>query len=113
MPSHILGVLSVIALTIACVARYSKKIRGGWLKTYVVTAMVSFYGCVFVLVVQSFLKVPSLHALAPNGSAPPFAVAQSIVLLVFIVLTVLAVRKFRAVARETMQPTLTPGTTLA
>jgi len=113
LPSPILGVLSLIALTIARVARYSKELRGGWRKTYVITAMVSFYFNVFVPVVQSFLKVPLLHALAPNSSEPPFAIAQAIVLLVSIVLTVLAVKKFRAAAPETLQPPLTPGSTLA
>ena len=101
LPSHILGVVSLIALAIACVARYSKKMQGGWRKTYVISAMISFYFNVFVLVAQSFLKVPSLHALAPNGSEPPFAVAQSIVLIAFIVFTILAVKKFRSVVPAT------------
>ena len=70
---------------------------GGWRKTSVITAMISFYFNAFVLIAQSFLKVPALHALAPTGSEPPFAVVQSIVLMAFIVLTVLAVKKFRSV----------------
>jgi len=96
LPSHILGALSVLALAIACLARYSKKMQGGWRKTYVITAMISFYFNVFVLVAQSFMKVPSLHALAPNGSEPPFAIAQSMALIAFVALTVLAVKKFRS-----------------
>jgi len=96
LPSHILGALSVLALAIACLARYSKKMQGSWRKTYVITAMISFYFNVFVLVAQSFMKVPSLHALAPNGSEPPFAIAQSMALIAFAVLTVLAVKKFRS-----------------
>lgn len=95
LPSHILGALSLIALAIACVARYSKKLQGGWLKTYVITAMISLYFNVFVLIAQSFMKVPALHALAPTGSEPPFAVAQGVNLVLFIVLTVPAVKKFR------------------
>ena len=98
LPSHILGILSLIALAIACVARYPKKMHGGWRQTYVIAAMISFYFNVFVLVAQSFMKVPSLHALAPNGSEPPFAVAQSVVLIVFVVFTGLAVKKFRSAA---------------
>lgn len=101
VPSHILGALSLIALAIACVARYLKKIQGGWQKTYVIAAMISFYFNVFVLVVQSFRKVPALHALAPNGSEPPFAIAQSIVLVAFVVFTVLANKRFRRAVSQT------------
>lgn len=113
LPSHILGVLSLIALAIACVARYSKKMQGGWLITYVISAMISFYFNVFVLVAQAFLKIPALHALAPSGSEPPFAIAQSIVLIVFIAFTALAVKKFRPSAAAAAQTPLTPGSTLA
>jgi hypothetical protein len=62
---------------------------------YVIGAVISLYLNVFVLVVQSFLKVPALHAFAPNGNEPPFAIAQGCVLLVFIVLGVLAAKRFR------------------
>ena len=101
LPSQILGVLSLIALAIACVARYAKKMQGGWQRTYVITAMISFYFNAFVLVAQSFLKVPSLHALAPHGSEPPFAIAQAIVLVAFAVCTVLAVKRFRSAVSRT------------
>jgi hypothetical protein len=95
LPSHVLGVLSLIALAIACVARYAKKMQGGWRKTYVITAVISLYFNVFVLIAQCFLKVRVLHALAPTGSEPAFAVAQGLNLIFFIVLTIFAVRKFR------------------
>ena len=61
LPSHILGVLSLLALAMACFARYSRKLHGGWGRTYIVAAMISFYFNVFVLVAQGFLKVPSLQ----------------------------------------------------
>jgi hypothetical protein len=51
-----------------------------------------------VLIVQSFLKIPSLHALAPTGSEPPFAIAQGAVLVLFIVSGILAVMRFRPAA---------------
>jgi len=95
LPSHILGILSLIALAIAWVARYSKQMQGGWLKTYVITAMISLYFNVFVLIAQSFMKVPSLHALAPRGSEPPFAVAQGVNFVLFLILTIFAAKKFR------------------
>ena len=75
LPSHIIGVLSLVLLAIACIALYGMKLSGAWRWIYVVTAMISLYLNVFVLVIQSFLKVPALHALAPSEppSGPPFA----------------------------------------
>jgi hypothetical protein len=95
LPSHIVGVISLVALAIAILARYALHLSGAWRAIYVVTAMIALYLNVFVLVVQLFLKVPALHAMAPTGSEPPFLVAQVTVLVLFIVLTVLAVKKFR------------------
>jgi len=95
MPSHGVGIISLLVLPIAYYARYGRHLLGNWRWTYVVAAMVSLYLNVFVLVVQSFLKVPALRALAPTGSEPPFAVAQGVVLVAFVVLTILAGRRFR------------------
>src|SRR6266480_4354606 len=64
LPSHIVGILSLVLLAIACVALYGMKISGAWRSVYVVTAMTSLYLNVFVLIIQAFLKVPALHALA-------------------------------------------------
>jgi hypothetical protein len=61
----------------------------------VITATLALYLNVFVLVVQSFLKVPALHALAPEGKEPPFLVAQLILMAIFIGLGVGAANKFR------------------
>ena len=68
---------------------------GAWRWIYVVTAIIAEYLNVFVLVAQSFQKVPALHAMAPTGSEPPFLVAQLFVMAIFIVLGILAVKKFR------------------
>jgi hypothetical protein len=94
MPSHIVGIISLVVLALTTFALYSGRLRGFWRPVYVIGAVVSLYLNVFVLVVQSFLKVPALHALAPNGSEPPFAIAQGIVLIAYIVLGVLAVKRF-------------------
>jgi hypothetical protein len=53
----------------------------------------------FVAVVQAFLKIPSLHALAPNGSEPPFAIAQGILLVLFIAFGIIASRSYHPTAR--------------
>jgi hypothetical protein len=96
LPSHIVGAISLVALAIAIFARYSRHLAGGWRKTYVISAAIALYLNVFVLVVQLFEKVPALHALAPTQKEPPFAIAQLLVMLLFIVLTVFAVKRFRA-----------------
>lgn len=95
LPSHIVGAISLVVLAIAYYARYSRQLSGAWRRTYVVTAMIALYLNVFVLVVQLFLKVPELHALAPTQSEPPFAITQGVVLLLFVVLTVGGAIRFR------------------
>lgn len=93
LPSHILGILSLIALAIAVYSVYLRRLAGAWRNAYVVTALLSFYFNAFVLVVQAFLKTPALHALAPTQKEPPFAVAQLGVLVIFVGATVIALRK--------------------
>src|SRR6195256_4357223 len=97
LPSHILGILSLVLLAIACVALYGMKLSGAWRWIYVVTAMASLYLNVFVLVIQSFLKIPALTALAPGNppAGPVFAVVQGVVLVFFIVVIIGAIRRFR------------------
>jgi len=97
LPSHAIGILSLVLLAIACFALYSQKLGGMWRWVYVVTALVSLYLNCFVLVIQSFLKIPALTALAPGNppSGPVFAVVQGIVLVFFVIMTIGAVRRFR------------------
>src|SRR5258707_4125427 len=97
LPSHIIGILSLVLLAIACIALYGMKLSGAWRWIYVLTAMIPLYLNVFVLVVQGFLKVGPLHALAPSvpPSGPPFAILQGIVLAFFVIAMIGAVRRFR------------------
>lgn len=95
LPSHKVGIISMVVLAVAILARYAMHLAGVWRSIYVVTALIALYLNVFVLVVQAFLKAPALHAMAPTGSEPPFLVAQVLVLVIFIVLTIFAVKKFR------------------
>jgi len=94
-PSYVFGALSLVALALAILARYSRHLAGGWRRTYVISAVVALYSNVLVLVVQLFEKVPSLHALAPKGSEPPLVVTQVVVMALFIVLGIAAVKGFR------------------
>ena len=95
--SHILGIISLIVLAIACIALYVMKLSGAWRWIYALTALIALYLNVFVLVIQSFLKIGPLHALAPSvpPSEPPFAAVQGVVLLFFVVAIIGAVRRFR------------------
>jgi len=95
-PGIIVGIISMVMLAIAIYARYPKQMAGGWRKTYVITAMIALWLNVFVLLVQSFEKVPALHALAPTQKEPPFAIAQVTVMLIFIIWTVLAAKRFHS-----------------
>ena len=97
MPSHVLGILSIVVLTLAFPARYEFNLAGGWRGTYVVTSMIALYLNVFVLVVQLFEKVPALHVLAPTQSEKPFKLTQLVVLTIFVVVGVLATIRFRVV----------------
>ena len=98
MPSHAVGILSLLILAACCYARYAKRMAGAWRTGYVLTAVAALYFNVFVLVVQLFLKVPALHALAPNGNEPPFAVAQAVVLVAFVAAGLLVARRFHPAA---------------
>jgi hypothetical protein len=94
LPSHKVGIISLVLLAIAILAHYGLHLAGAWRWIYAVCATMALYLNVFVLVVQSFEKVPALKAMAPTQSEPPFLVAQVIVLLLFIVLGIFAVKKF-------------------
>jgi len=91
-PAIKLGIISLVVLALAVLTRYILHLT--WTKTYVIAACMALYFNVFVLVVQSFEKVPSLKALAPTQKEPPFAVAQIVVLLLFAVLTTFSVKRF-------------------
>ena len=97
LPSHMVGALSLVLLAIACIALYGMKLSGAWRWIYAVTALLSLYLNIFVLVIQGFLKVPALHALAPGEppGGPVFAVVQLIVLVFFVIVIIGAVRRFR------------------
>jgi hypothetical protein len=98
-PGIVVGIISCVLLAIACVALYVMKVSGIWRGIYAVTALLSLYLNVFVLVTQSFLKIPPLQALAPGNppSGPVFAVVQGIVLLFFVGMIIQAWRRYKPV----------------
>jgi len=92
-PPHIVGAISLVDLAIALVALYQFRRVGIWRPIYTITAVFALYLNCFVLVVQSFQKIPFLHPLAPTGSEPPFAIAQGLVLIIFVIAGIIAVRR--------------------
>ena len=105
LPSHIVGVISLVVLAIALVARYVKRLAGASRWIYVLAAMLALYLNVFVLVAQAFQKLPFLAPLAPTQSEPPFLYTQLAVLALFVLLGLVAVFRFRP---ETVQRTAAP-----
>ena len=95
MPIAWEGIISLAVLALAILARYSRHLTGAWRRTYVISAGIALYLNVFVLVVQLFRKVAALKELAPTQTEPPFAVAQLVVMIAFIVLGWIAAKKFR------------------
>jgi hypothetical protein len=95
LPSHKVGIISLVVLAVAILARYALHLAGAWRRIYVVCAAVALYLNVFVGVVQAFQKVPALEAMAPRQTEPPFVVTQLVVLALFIVLAIVAAKRFR------------------
>ena len=98
LPSHIVGIISMVVLLIAIVARYAFGMGSGWRPAYVVTALIAQWLNVFVLVAQLFNKVTALRALAPTQSEPPFLIAQTVVMVLFIIVGIATLRRFRQTA---------------
>lgn len=94
-PGIALGIISIIVLAIAILARYVGRLVGFRRQTYVITSMVALYLNFFVLIAQSFQKIPALKAVAPTQSEPPFLAAQVLALVLFVVLAIAAVIRFK------------------
>jgi hypothetical protein len=95
-PGVAFGIISLVVLAPVIYARYPRHLDGNWRRVYVIGAVFAFYLNFVVLIVQSFQKVPALHALAPKQTEPPFLAAQVVTMVAFIVLGTLAAKKFRA-----------------
>ena len=93
-PAYAVGAISLVVLGLAWFARYARHLSRAWRWVYVVAAMIALYLNTFVLVVQLFLKIPALHALAPTQTEPPFQIAQLVTLAFFFILTIAATIRF-------------------
>ncbi len=99
LPSHAFGILSLVLFAIILLARYKFQLAGAWRWIFMSSLVLTVYLDAFVAVFQAFLKVPALHALAPTGSEPPFAIAQGVVLVAFVAFGVIASRSYHPTPR--------------
>lgn len=97
LPSHIVGVVALVVLAVTLPARYHFRRAGRWNAIYAIGVVASLWFLVFVAVAQAFTKIPALHALAPTQSEPPFAIAEGVVLALFVLAGFSAVRGSRPV----------------
>jgi hypothetical protein len=101
LPSHAVGIISLVVLAAVIVAHYVKHFAGRWRTTYAVGVVLATYFNVFVLVAQLFKRIPVLFVAAPTQSEPPFALTQALVVALFIWLGVAAVKGFRPALAST------------
>ena len=94
-PAIGVGIVSCIVLAIAIYARYAKQLTGAWRWIYIITANIALFFNCFVLVLMLFRHVPTLHALAPTQTEPPFQHAELGLLLLFVLLTIIALFRFK------------------
>ncbi|HET7804322.1 MAG TPA: hypothetical protein VFL53_08775 [Pseudolabrys sp.] len=94
-PGIVIGLISIVILAAALTALYVKGLSGAWRWIYVTTALIALYFNVFVLIVQSFQKVPALQKLAPTQSELPFQIVQGVILAAFLIFGTVAARRFR------------------
>ena len=94
-PAIGLGIISLPFLALTIFARYAKHLAGAWRWIFVIGAVICLYFNLFVAVVQTFEKIPALHAMAPTQTEPPFKLTQLVVLLVSILLAIVAAIRFR------------------
>jgi hypothetical protein len=102
-PAIVVGIISLVVLSVAMFARYPRKLAGAWRKAFVISALLGLYFDIFVLIVQAFQKIPALKLLAPAQGELLFKVTQLIVLAAFVVLGVFASIRFRC------EPVFTPA----
>lgn len=84
LSSHKVGIISLLVLAVAILARYAFHLTGVWRRIYVVGAVIALYLNVFVAIVQAFENVPVLNAMAPTQSVPPFVLTQLVVMALFV-----------------------------
>ena len=101
-PAAATGIVATLFFLLGLIALYVKQLFGKWRWIYTLSAVISLYLNVFVLIVQSFGKLKIINPAAPMVGppfAPPtdfqFAVAQGAALVIFVMLGIITTIKFR------------------
>ena len=103
-PADVIGIIDLVIVAIAAGALYAGKLAAASRWVYVASALFALYLNCFVLVVQTFQKVPFFHALAPTQKEPPFAAVQAALLIAFLGIGWFALRKFRPTVTRVATP---------
>lgn len=96
-PAVLFGAISIAALAVTA-ATWPFRTRRAAGIAYAVAAMLALYLNLFVLIVQSFQKVPALQPLAPTRSEPPFLIVQAVLLIATVIIGAFTVRATRSLA---------------
>ena len=100
LPSHAVGIVSLLVLAATIYAYYRRHLAGGWGSVFVVGSVTALYLNVFVAIVQSFMKIQALKALAPTQSEPPFKTTQLIALVLFVAVGIASALRNRKAAKK-------------
>ncbi len=93
-PAIVIGVISSVVLLLTILARGKfGPSRRNWSIVFTLGLVISEYLLAFVAVAQAFAKDPALHALAPTLKEPPFGATQGVVLVLFVVFSIFALRR--------------------
>jgi predicted membrane metal-binding protein len=93
-PARIVGSIELAVVVIAALAIYVGRLARAWRGVYIAAMVLAVYLNTFVTVVQAFLKIGLLHALAPSGKEAPFLLAQVVALTLFLLIGVTAFRRY-------------------
>jgi hypothetical protein len=94
LPSHAVGIISLIVLSVALYAQRFRQFRGAWRKVYAIGVVAALYLDVFVALVQAFRKIPTLNALAPTQTEPAVKLTQLAALAGFVIIGVATAIRF-------------------
>jgi tetratricopeptide (TPR) repeat protein len=94
-PAFQAGIVSLVFIAIALVARYVGRLAGHWRWVYVISVVAALYLNVYVSLWQMLFKLPSALVLLSRQAEPPFLEIQLALIAVFIALCVIALRTYR------------------
>jgi hypothetical protein len=97
-PPHVFGVISLVVLAAAVLARYIFALAGWWRLIFIVGAWIALYLNCVVAVIQFFQKFSFLQPLAPTQTEPPFLITQAVMLAIFVIVGIAAGIRFRPAA---------------